>query len=433
MRFTLKQAASLSLSALFLLAACTRNTPPVSLLETVKADCDIVVRTDLNLFLKNGGADCRDGVVKPTDAMKALSPRRRSFMLIERVAPFGAQVNLDTAVICAIDGRYYLTAWLRPDASLPMTQSETDNSVYNTDNLSAFVDGRQVWFALHPIGTTDELDEVRASASDKSASDVPVFDSGALVEGFVKVDAKKNPAGDDFTRVGIAANIFERVITGHLLFFDNANRQVSPFRALADLSAMPRLLPSLGNISLATGSTAEAKRDIMRMFTGKLGLDMQFRANLVAGMLGDLDGDVFVTAVPGGNAESIRRFSPDTWQFTALMPATGNFDANALELLADKAGIQARLNEDSTFIATNESGDLDELMERIIYEDVSENTKALLRVEVPYNSELQKALRLNRGFDAEVSLTADEALFSFSMRGGNGYVFPWIIETFSDL
>lgn len=429
--FFIKQAAISA--ALILLAACARSSAPKSLLETVKADCDIVIRTDLNLFLKSGGAESHGGVISPTDDMRAVSPRRPSFMLIERVAPLGAQVNLDTAVICAVDGRYYLTAWLRPGESLPMIQSKNDHSIYNSPCLSALVDGRQVWFALPGTDIMDELNMVRAHADDNTAASVPIFDSDELIEGFVKVDAKKNPAGEDFARIGIGANIFDRVITGNVCFFDQTNRQVSPFVALSDLSAMPRLLPSLGNMSIAAGMTPELKRDITRLATGELNLDIKLSANFVSGMLGDLEGDVFVTAVPGGNAETIRSFSADTWQMTALMPANDKTDAKSLRLLAKKAGMQARMNEDSTLIITNEGGDLDDVMERIAYEDVDEGTKALLRIEVPYNSQLQKALRLSHGFDAEICLTADEAQFVLSMRGGNGYIFPWIIETFASL
>ena len=99
---------------ILLLAGCSSRPGVKSLIETVSADCDVAVRTDLNRLLKGGGADSHGGVLELTADMKRLVPHRPSFMLIERVVPLGAQVDLDSVVICAARGRYYLTAWMRP-------------------------------------------------------------------------------------------------------------------------------------------------------------------------------------------------------------------------------------------------------------------------------------------------------------------------------
>lgn len=414
---------------ILLLAGCSSRPGVKSLIETVSADCDVAVRTDLNRLLKGGGADSHGGVLELTADMKRLVPHRPSFMLIERVVPLGAQVDLDSVVICAARGRYYLTAWMRPGESLPLPKSDDGHEAYYTDSLSAWVDGRQVWFSLPGVDIVDELSAVRAEESGVSAADVPVFGSGSIIEGFVNSGMDSNRAGEAYSKIGFAVNIFDRVVTGRFAFIDADNNTVSPFINMADISSLPRLLPSLGNISLTVGMTPDVQQFITKELTRRIGIEAGLGVNLVSGLLGDIDGDLFVTAVPAGSAGPLRLFSPDTWQITSLFPASSSFRQSSLQAVASRFGVDVHLAPDSMVLVSNEGGDPDEILERIVYEDVDEDTKAIVRAEVPYNSSMQRALRLSHGFDAELCVTSGEMYFSLSMRGGNGYIFPWILET----
>ena len=419
--------------AILLLVGCSVQPEAMSLVETVSADCDIVVRTDLNRLLKSGGADSHGGVLELTDDMERLVPHRTSFMLIRRVARLGAQVDLDTVVICAAGDRYYLTARLRHGASLPLPRSADNHDVCNTDSLSAWVDGRQVWFALPGIDIIDELTAVLASETGEPASQVPVFGTGSIIEGFVNSRMDTGGAGGQFSKLGFAVNIFDRVVTGQVSFFSHDNTPVAPFANMADISSLPRLLPSLGNISITVGITPEVKRMVTSELSRRLGAASRIGVNLVSGLVGEIDGDLFVTAVPTGVVGSDPLFSAGSWQFTSLFPASASLRLSSARAVASKFGVDVHLTPDSMVLVSNEGGDAEEIMERIVYEDVDEDTKILIRAEVPYNSSIQKTMRLSHGFDAELYVTSGEVLFSLSMRGGNGYIFPWILETLANI
>lgn len=418
---------------ILLLAGCSSHPDPKSLVETVSADCDIVLRTDLNRLLKTGGAGSHGGVLDLTPDMEKLVPHRPSFMLIERVVPLGAHVDLDTVVICAARGRYYLTAWMRHGESLPMPKSDDGHEAYYTDSLSAWVDGRQVWFSLPGVDIVDDVAAAHAEESEKSAAEVPVFGSGCIIEGFVNSGIDRNNAVEAFSKIGFAVNIFDRVVTGQLSFIDADNNPVSPFGNMADISSLPRLLPSLGNISLTMGVTPEVKQFVTSQLTKRIGMKSGLGVSLVADLLGDIDGDFFVTAVPGGSAAPMQLFSADTWQYTSLFPASPSFRRSSLRAVASRFGADVHMTPDSIVLVSNEGGDPDEILERVVYEDVDEGTKAIIRAEVPYNSSMQRALRLSHGFDAELCVTSGEVLFSLSMRGGNGYILPWILETVASI
>ena len=144
----------------------------------------------------------------------------------------------------------------------------------------------------------DDVAAAHAEESEKSAAEVPVFGSGCIIEGFVNSGIDRNNAVEAFSKIGFAVNIFDRVVTGQLSFIDADNNPVSPFGSMADISSLPRLLPSLGNISLTMGVTPEVKQFVTSQLTKRIGMKSGLGVSLVADLLGDIDGDFLSRPFP---------------------------------------------------------------------------------------------------------------------------------------
>ncbi len=439
--------AALVLALMFALCSCTRaDDEHDALLDRIPANARVVATGNLYDCASMLGMRLSGGELRPAEAMDQLGSAWPSLAVpLSAIARWQRHADLaHMAVMVDSATQQLLITALRLDQEAPAdlegedleTAMLPEATLYTYHGAWVVATPHRLWAGnldLHKgkKGRRPEL-EFNPAALDSAlaaAAREPIASAPGVGPFLKHADALRlcvdmrsvpMPSGEPAARALVAPKADAHSITARVTYIDAQGRKADPFANLSPIdenvySYLPAATAAVG----AVGADRHTLRSMLSHYGRALPMRIRAAVEVASGFLCDTAATTAVALIPGGSAETIRRFSPDTWTILALAPIEIGRTEEFFELIDELGRGDAQCDIAGQYIAIS-NGPLDDVASG---DDIGEQlspSRLRLQAVVPYNSELMRALGLNRGLSLEVDCAGGVTTARLSFLGDDG-------------
>lgn len=411
-----------------------------SLLDTIPASATMVAQVDLDQLLKMAACGSQDGAITLTSDINTLLARADSsaLALLQSAAEMGYCLDLQQLFVFRYDGQLILTAPRKAETVLQgdvdrvkiVTLGSTLSSElpYGTTVLAT---PHQGWIALGKAQRVSDLVDKAVADADiepLTARTSIVAYLTAPFTGKIYVDVPKeydNPFGQNAAAMMAHIQVRDRSIEWAAEFVGKGTAGC-PFSELAPIDAatleeMPA--GAIAYVAIGLGPNTISRLGPLRK---RLPFTTQLAVDAIVALSDPEGGTMAIGAAPGGHAETIKKINLDNWLVRAMLPM-GDKAADAAKLINKFApeNLYCYALDDALAITSYDAADYPAAAEGM---NPPENARVWVWAQVPYRSQLMKAMKITNGYQFETWATACEVRGELRIMGQAQYILPALIR-----
>ncbi len=407
--------------------------------ETIPAEADCIMQLQLRQLLKMAGCNSQEGRLILTGDIESLISRAdpSALALLQSAADMGHCIDLDNAYAFLFQGSWYLTAPRLEGNPLPVSGQRTKIATLGSIETIEFPYGttlvanlQQAWIVTgNQLQVPDLIDQVLTAADRLPLTAKPSILNH--LQGPEQIKAYNiipkefdNPFGQNAETTLTYIEIKDRALSIRASFLGKGNAGC-PFSDLAPIN--PEVLEEMPAGAVAYLAIGLGPNTIKNLgpLRKRLPFATQLAVDAVVALSDPEGGTLAVGTAPGGNAETIKKISLDNWLVRAMLPM-GEKSAEAAKLINKFAPdhLYCYALEDALAIT---SYDVDDYPSQNSIAP-PENARIWLYVNVPYRSQLMKALGIANGYELELWTTQCEIQGQLKVMGQAQYILPALIH-----